>query len=75
MQADAGGLAQSFRAWSDRFDSDRSGKKYDNYLLPGLDYTREQLFYIGALASLTHASSISTSLRLGDLTDNACMWS
>ncbi|ORY60370.1 hypothetical protein BCR35DRAFT_355234 [Leucosporidium creatinivorum] len=44
--ADAGGLAQSFRAWSDRFDSDKEGKKYDNYLLPGLGYSREQLFFI-----------------------------
>lgn len=45
--ADAGGLAQSFRAWTDRLDSDKEGKKYDNYLLPGLGYSREQLFFIG----------------------------
>jgi endothelin-converting enzyme len=45
--ADAGGLAQSFRAWTDRFESDKVGKKYENYLLPGLSYSREQLFYIG----------------------------
>lgn len=45
--ADAGGLAQSFRAWTDRLDSDKEGKKYDNYLLPGLGFSREQLFFIG----------------------------
>jgi hypothetical protein len=46
--ADGGGLAQSYRAWTDRYDSDRSGLKYPNYLLPGLDaYSRMQLFYIG----------------------------
>lgn len=46
--ADAGGIEQSFRAWKDRFESDREGRKYDNYLLPGLDqYSREQLFFIG----------------------------
>ena len=45
--ADAGGIAQSFRAWSDRFAADKKGEKYDNYLLPGLDFSREQLFFIG----------------------------
>jgi len=44
--ADGGGIAQSFRAWRTRYDSDPEGKKYDNYLLPGLDFTREQLFFI-----------------------------
>lgn len=46
--ADAGGLAQSFRAWSDRFD----GGNEDNWLLPGVKYSREQLFYIGALSGV-----------------------
>ena len=44
--ADGGGLAQGFRAWRDRFESDPEGAKYDNYVLPGLNYTREQLFFI-----------------------------
>lgn len=44
--ADAGGLSQSFRAWSDRFGGDKEGSTYANYLLPGLSYSREQLFYI-----------------------------
>jgi len=44
--ADGGGLSQTFRAWSDRFASDPKGEKYINYVLPGLNYTREQLFYM-----------------------------
>ncbi|KAI5481088.1 endothelin-converting enzyme, metalloendopeptidase [Pseudohyphozyma bogoriensis] len=45
--ADNGGLAQSFRAWTDRFDSDKNGTRFDNSLLPGLaKFSREQLFYI-----------------------------
>lgn len=46
--ADAGGLSQSFAAWKKRFESDQKGKEFVNYRLPGLDYTREQLFFIGA---------------------------
>ncbi|SCV69812.1 BQ2448_1206 [Microbotryum intermedium] len=42
--ADAGGISQSFRAWSDRFES-KKGKRV-NWLLPGVKYTREQLFFI-----------------------------
>ena len=45
--ADAGGLAQSYRAWSDRFGADPDGLHFRNYLLPGLGFTREQLFFIG----------------------------
>lgn len=44
--ADAGGLGQSYQAWSKRFEEDPMGSKFQNYLLPGLNYTREQLFYI-----------------------------
>jgi predicted metalloendopeptidase len=44
--ADAGGMAQSFRAWSDLYA--KGGKEVEeaNPLLPGLSYTREQLFFI-----------------------------
>jgi len=35
------GLIQAFRAWKAQFDGDKN-----DYLLPGLDYTREQLFFI-----------------------------
>ncbi|KAF9149193.1 hypothetical protein BG015_009027 [Linnemannia schmuckeri] len=45
--ADNGGLKQTFRTWQNRHNSDRSGKKYKNFKLPGLDkYTPEQLFFI-----------------------------
>ncbi|KAK4057153.1 hypothetical protein OIO90_001648 [Microbotryomycetes sp. JL221] len=45
--ADAGGIAQSFKAWKDRFERDPKGHKYENYLLPGLSqYSREQLFFV-----------------------------
>lgn len=44
--ADAGGISQAFDAWKRRMESDVNGTKYDNYRLPGLDYTREQLFFI-----------------------------
>lgn len=47
--ADAGGLSQSYQAWNKRFKGDPAGSKYQNYLLPGLNYTREQLFYISKL--------------------------
>lgn len=46
--ADGGGVAQSFRAWSDRFGADPEGKHFRNYLLPGVGFTREQLFFVGA---------------------------
>lgn len=49
--ADGGGLSQSFRAWKDRFESDKDGDKFDNYLLPGLEFSREQMFFIGYFAS------------------------
>jgi len=35
------GLIQAYRAWKAQFDEDRN-----DYLLPGLEYTREQLFFI-----------------------------
>lgn len=44
--ADGGGLAQTYRAWQDRFHSDPQGQHFDNYILPGLNYTREQLFFM-----------------------------
>lgn len=49
--ADGGGLGQAFRAWTDRFDSDPKGEKYDNSLLPGLErFSREQLFFLSFAA-------------------------
>lgn len=44
--ADAGGLTAAFDAWQTRFESDRAGKNFDNRLLPGVSFTREQLFFI-----------------------------
>ncbi|KAL8292016.1 hypothetical protein RQP46_001482 [Phenoliferia psychrophenolica] len=44
--ADGGGLAQSYRAWSDRFGADPNGQHFKNYLLPGLPFSREQLFFV-----------------------------
>jgi endothelin-converting enzyme len=44
--ADAGGLAQALLAWRDRFAADPAGDRFDNYLLPGLNYTREQLLFV-----------------------------
>ncbi|KAJ7074256.1 hypothetical protein C8F01DRAFT_1272809 [Mycena amicta] len=39
------GLIQAYRAWKAQFDE--SKKAGNEYLLPGLNYTREQLFFIG----------------------------
>ncbi|SNX84419.1 related to Endothelin-converting enzyme 1 [Melanopsichium pennsylvanicum] len=44
--ADAGGLAQSFRAWKDELSRGGEVVEKANALLPGLGYTREQLFFI-----------------------------
>ncbi|KAJ7168203.1 hypothetical protein C8R43DRAFT_1121386 [Mycena crocata] len=38
------GLIQAYRAWKGQFDA--SFKAGNEYLLPGLNYTREQLFFI-----------------------------
>ncbi|KAJ7090282.1 hypothetical protein B0H15DRAFT_948792 [Mycena belliarum] len=38
------GLVQAYRAWKTQFDS--SFRAGNEYLLPGLNYTREQLFFI-----------------------------
>lgn len=53
--ADAGGLAQSYRAWKDRFEADVHGDKYENYLLPGVEWSREQLFFIGESSGVDEA--------------------
>ncbi|PWN52520.1 zincin [Violaceomyces palustris] len=59
--ADAGGLAQSFRAWREEYDlSDPDSKRVNNSLLPGLGYTREQLFFI------SYALSWSRNIRTGE---------
>lgn len=43
-------MAQAFTAWEKRRDSDPEGKKYKNYVLPGLgEYTKEQLFFIACV--------------------------
>ncbi|RHZ84461.1 hypothetical protein Glove_81g81 [Diversispora epigaea] len=44
--ADNGGLRGAFQAWFARYNNDSDSKLYNNYLLPGLNVTREQLFYI-----------------------------
>lgn len=46
--ADAGGMAQSYRAWLNFLNEDTEESRLRNQLLPGLSqkYTREQLFFI-----------------------------
>lgn len=44
--ADAGGVAQSYRAWKDELAAGGEAVEAANALLPGLGYTREQLFFI-----------------------------
>ncbi|PWN44245.1 zincin [Ceraceosorus guamensis] len=56
---DAGGLAQSWRAWRDSLS--RQGAQEKNPLLPGLSYTREQLFY------LAYAIGWARNIRQGEL--------
>lgn len=43
--ADAGGLAQSYRAWRDHL-ANGGNKLESNALLPGVNYTREQMFFL-----------------------------
>ena len=43
--ADAGGLAQSYRAWRDHL-ANGGDKLESNGLLPGVPYTREQMFFM-----------------------------
>lgn len=44
--ADAGGMAQSFRAWKTTLKEGGQEALDANPLLPGLDYSREQLFFV-----------------------------
>lgn len=44
--ADAGGMAQSYRAWQDSLRTGGQAALDANPLLPGLPYTREQLFFV-----------------------------
>ncbi|KAF9351794.1 hypothetical protein BGX26_010244 [Mortierella sp. AD094] len=45
--ADNGGVKLAFEAWRQRYQSDRTGKKYNNKNLPGLEsYAPEQLFFV-----------------------------
>ncbi|KAG0057100.1 hypothetical protein BGZ83_001534 [Gryganskiella cystojenkinii] len=45
--ADNGGLKQSFNSWQTRYKADKTGKKYMNMKLPGLEnFSPEQLFFI-----------------------------
>jgi endothelin-converting enzyme len=44
--ADGGGIEQSFRAWKSSLKSDTDEIRARNALLPGVNYTREQLFFI-----------------------------
>lgn len=52
------GLAQSFTAWNKRRDAKLD--KYGNFLLPGLDFTREQLFFIGSCQDHSDISAVLT---------------
>ncbi|GAA5902051.1 hypothetical protein JCM6882_000177 [Rhodosporidiobolus microsporus] len=62
--ADAGGLAQAFTAWKARADSDPEGKKYKNYVLPGLaEYSSEQLFFIAYAQGWARAVTPGEALR------------
>ncbi|PWN35343.1 zincin [Meira miltonrushii] len=44
--ADAGGMAQSYRAWKTTLKEGGQEALDANPLLPGLDYSREQLFFV-----------------------------
>ncbi len=44
--ADGGGIEQSFRAWKNSLEHGGREAKERNALLPGVPYTREQLFFI-----------------------------
>ncbi|SPO25443.1 related to Endothelin-converting enzyme 1 [Ustilago trichophora] len=57
--ADAGGLAQSYRAWKDELAAGGEVVEAANALLPGLGYTREQLFFISY--GVSWARNIRTS--------------
>ncbi|KAJ1025349.1 hypothetical protein NDA13_004162 [Ustilago tritici] len=57
--ADAGGLAQSYRAWKDELKQGGEVVEAANALLPGLGYTREQLFFIAY--GVSWARNIRTS--------------
>ncbi|KAK4051442.1 hypothetical protein OIV83_002926 [Microbotryomycetes sp. JL201] len=62
--ADLGGIQQSFKAWKDRFDSDRDGQNFDNYLLPGLsNFTREQLFFVAYARGWTRNISPAEAVK------------
>ncbi|CAG8595853.1 5847_t:CDS:10 [Diversispora eburnea] len=59
--ADNGGGA--FQAWFTRFSNDSDSKLYNNELLPGLNVTREQLFYISFGHSWCSKTRPETAVR------------
>ncbi|EPQ28571.1 uncharacterized protein PFL1_03875 [Pseudozyma flocculosa PF-1] len=61
--ADAGGLAQSYRAWRDELARGGADVERANALLPGLGYTREQLFFIAYGLSWSQNSRDSELVR------------
>lgn len=62
--ADAGGIAQAYKAWMTRRESDPKGEKYNNVVLPGLsEYTREQLFFIAFAQGWARAMTPAEAVR------------
>lgn len=49
-----------YKAWNDRY---QSTKKVANYLLPGLSYTREQLFFISYAQSWARGIKPEEAIR------------
>ena len=69
--ADLGGIAQSYRAWRDRFASDPAGAKFDNFLLPGLELTRDQLFFVAFARGWARNVRLAQVIRLLTRADQA----
>ncbi|GAA5880490.1 hypothetical protein JCM16303_005402 [Sporobolomyces ruberrimus] len=62
--ADAGGVAQTWKAWKTRAESDPEGKKYNNVNLPGLgQYSQEQLFFIAYAQGWARAMTPAEAVR------------
>ncbi|GAA6014145.1 hypothetical protein JCM11491_004119 [Sporobolomyces phaffii] len=62
--ADAGGLAQTLKAWKTRKENDPDGKKHNNQLLPGLgEYSQEQLFFIAFAQGWARAMTPAEAVR------------
>ncbi|PPQ78520.1 hypothetical protein CVT25_011792 [Psilocybe cyanescens] len=55
------GLIQAYRAWKAQYHA--SEKNGNEYLLPGLDYTREQLFFVSFARVWARASNAAAAVQ------------